>query len=111
MLFDLSVSVGFGPVSLSHSVQADSMSHAANYRDNLYWHHWEIPNVDTPIGTDDSHGASVNLDTQFPAGDDVEAAGWNSGTYSYTDPTWVGTAFQDTEVLGGFANFDVVSIR
>lgn len=111
MLFDLSVSVGFGPVSLSHSVKAESMSHTDNYQNNLYWHHWEIPNIDMPIGTDDAHGASVNLDTRLPAGDSVKAAGWNSGTYSYTDPSWAGTAFQDTDVLGGFANFDVVSIR
>lgn len=109
MLFDLSVSFALGPVSLTHSIEESSMTYTDNYQGNLYWQHWEVPSADMPLGANDCHGASVILDTRLPPGEQVKVAGWSSSTYSYTDPSWGGTAFAATDAIGGFCDFDVVN--
>ncbi|WP_139136268.1 hypothetical protein [Haladaptatus sp. W1] len=109
MLFDVNITIGFGPIGISHSLQASSMSFTDNYNGNPFWHHWEIPTGDMPIGRNDAHGCSVVADTRLPPGSNVTLTGWNSSTYSYVDPSWAGIAFRDTSVLGGFCHFDVVN--
>lgn len=108
MPFDVSIGWGIGPVSVSHTLSPSSMTHTDTYRGNLYWQHWDIPTSDMPIGTDDSHGVSVILDTLNQPGEDFEVGVFTSSTYSYTDPSYAGTAFQDTGAAGGFADFSVV---
>lgn len=108
-LFDLSVSFAVGPVDITHSLQEDSMTHTDDHQGNRFWHHWEIPSRDMPIGSDDAHGASVTLDTRLPPGEDVTVAGWTSSMYSYTDPGYGGTAFVETDAIGGSCDFDVVN--
>lgn len=109
MVFDLSISFALGPVDITHTLQTNnSIFHDDTWNGNDFWHHWEVPTIGLPIGSEDSYGASVVLDTKLQPGDEETIAGWTSSLYSYTDPSWGGTAFQETDAIGGFCDFTVV---
>lgn len=108
MPFDISIGWGFGPIGISHTLSTSSLSHTDTYRGNLYWHHWDVPTADMPIGEDDAHGVSVIIDTLQTPEDSFEIGMFTSSSFSYVDPGYGGIGFQDTGAVGGFADFDVV---